>query len=95
MIYTAKAGLIKVPKILKGTAMHCDSLSVKQLRDMVCTRVLTLPFPAEVQNVGRTISGLFNQGRDAPLISVRACKVHELSTQTTNALLDVCSEPPG
>ena len=41
MIYTAKDGLINVPKILKGTAMHCDSLPVKQVRDMVCTRVLT------------------------------------------------------
>ena len=85
MIYTAKAGLINVPKILKGTAMHCDSLPVKKVCDMVCTRVLTLPFHAEVQNVGCTISGLFNQGRDGPLFPVRACKAHELSTQTTNA----------
>ena len=51
--YTAKAGLINVPKILKGaSAMHRDSLLVIRVHNMVCTRALTLSIPAEVlQNV--------------------------------------------
>jgi hypothetical protein len=60
MTYTAKAGLINVPKIVKGAAaMHCGSLPVIRVHNMVCTRVLTLPFSAEVlQNVDCSTRGI-------------------------------------
>ena len=93
--YTAKAGLINVPKILKGaSAMHRDSFPVIRVYNMVCTRALTLSISVEVlQNVCHTVSRLLNQGHDASFFLVRACEVHELSMQTTNASLTYDPNP--